>query len=249
MTGAMVFAVSTLGCPGLPLDRVAALLHRHGVDAVQLRCAADEPVHAGISPAARRAARRLLADEGLRLIGLATYVKLSEGASDLPAHLELAHDLGAPALRLMPGTGEPAAAAAALAGGLRLADGGGVRLLVETHDAYLRGTDLRRILEGAPGAGAIWDALHPWRAGESPAETAAALRPWLAEVQIKDVASATDRTPLVPGAGTVPLRAVLAEAGDVPIVLEHEARWYPDAAPIDDAIAGAVALLRSPARP
>lgn len=29
---------------------------------------------------------------------------------------------------------------------------------------------------------------------------------------------------------------------DGPVVLEHEARWYPDAAPIDDAIDGALQL-------
>jgi hypothetical protein len=36
----------------------------------------------------------------------------------------------------------------------------------------------------------------------------------------------------------------LARAGgfDGPVVLEHEARWYPGAAPIDDAIQGALAL-------
>ncbi|WP_255521699.1 hypothetical protein [Actinoplanes aureus] len=33
------------------------------------------------------------------------------------------------------------------------------------------------------GVGALWDALHPWRAGEPP-ELTAALRPWLAEVQV-----------------------------------------------------------------
>jgi len=238
----MVFAVSTLGCPGLPLPEVVELLRRHGVGAVQLRCADDEPVHAGLSARDRRRVRRELA--GLTLTGLATYVDLSDGAAGLDAHLDLARDLGAPALRLMPGNGDPIPALKKAA--TKAKD---VRLLVETHDAFPRGADLRRVLEGFPQVGAIWDALHPWRAGEDPGETAAALRPWLAEVQIKDVASREDRTPLVPGTGAVPLAEVLALAGDVPVVLEHEARWYADAAPIDDAIAGAVRLLRSSARP
>lgn len=237
------FAVSTLGCPGLPLDRVSELLRRHGVGAVQLRCAEDEPVHVGLDKRGRRTARRQLA--GLTLTGLATYVDLSGGADGLEAHLDLALDLGAPALRLMPGNGD---AARGLATAVERARGSGVRLLVETHDAYLRGADLRGVLESFPEAGAIWDALHPWRAGEEPAETAAALGPWLTEVQIKDVASRENRTPLVPGTGAVPLRQVLAMTGNLPVVLEHEARWYPDAVPLDDAIAGAVALLRSSAR-
>jgi sugar phosphate isomerase/epimerase len=253
-----VFAVSTLGCPGLPLPEVAELLRRHGVGALQLRCAADEPVHVGLTAAARSAVRRDLRAAGLTLIGLATYVRLADGAPGLDEHLELAHDLGAPALRLMPGGpgADPFApvppdvatrAAEALADAAARAAGSGVRLLVETHDAVLRGADLRRLLDAAgvrpPAVGAIWDAMHPWRAGETPAETVAALAPWLAEIQIKDAASPTDRTPLVPGTGAVPCREVLARARAAgytgPVVLEHEARWHPGAAPIDDAIAGA----------
>jgi len=226
---------------------VGELLRRHGVGAVQLRCAPDEPVHVGLGRAGRAAVRRELRDAGLELIGLATYVRLADGAVGLAEHLELARDLGAPAIRLMPGDDETAAARS-LAQAVERAAGSGVRLLVETHDAFLRGADLRRLLEaGGPGVGAIWDALHPWRAGEPPAGTAAALAPWLAEIQIKDVASPADLRPLVPGTGAVPCREVLAEARAAgftgPVVLEHEARWYPDAAPIDDAIAGARTLL------
>ncbi|GIM89109.1 sugar phosphate isomerase/epimerase family protein [Paractinoplanes toevensis] len=260
-----MFAVSTLGCPGLPLPQVGALLRRHGVGALQLRCAADEPVHVGLNAAARSGVRRDLRAAGLTLIGLATYVRLADGAPGLTEHLRLAQDLGAPALRLMPGGPDPLRtgpmspvpadvfdrAAEALADAAARAAGSGVRLLVETHDAFLRGADLRRLLEAAavrpPAVGAIWDAMHPWRAGETPAETVAALAPWLAEIQIKDAASAEDRTPLVPGTGAVPGREVLdlARAAGYagPVVLEHEARWYPDAAPIDDAIDGALALL------
>jgi sugar phosphate isomerase/epimerase len=264
-----MFAVSTLGCPGMSLPEVGELLRRHGVSGVQLRCAADEPVHVGLGARERRTARRQLEDGGLTVVGLATYVRLSDGVDGLAAHLELAHDLGAPALRLFPGD-DLGAAAQSLREAVRVAAGSGVRLLVETHDALLRGADLRRLLEAATpdeGAappvaedesgttqatrgssatqlGAVWDALHPWRAGETPAETAAALGPWLSEVQIKDVATPADLTPLVPGTGTVPLREVLGHF-DAQVVLEHEARWYPAAAPISAAIDGALRLLRA----
>ncbi|MET0419960.1 MAG: TIM barrel protein [Actinoplanes sp.] len=247
---ARVFGVSTLGCPGLPLNEVGALLREHGVTAVQLRCAPDEPVHIGLDAPARRAARRQLADDGLALLGLATYVNLSAGAPDLAPHLDLAYDLGAPALRLMPGDAKPGHAASILSAAADRSRGSGVRLLVETHDSYLRGADLAELLAAAqagPAVGAIWDALHPWRAGEAPAQTAAALRPWLAELQLKDVAGRSNRTPLPPGAGILPLREVLAEAASAgftgPVVLEHEARWHPDAAPIAAAITGAQRVL------
>lgn len=243
----MIFGVSTLGCPGLPLREVGALLRRHGVSAVQLRCASDEPVNVAMPASARRRARGDLSE--LTLLGLATYVRLSSGADGFDEHLRLALDLGAPALRLMPGDGPVGAAAEALTAVAARAAGSGVRLLVETHDAFLRGADLAALLTAAdagPSVGAIWDALHPWRAGEAPVDTFRALQPWLAEVQVKDVAAPDQRTPLVPGDGNVPCREVLAlaRAGgfDGPVVLEHEARWYADAAPIDDAIEGALAL-------
>ena len=89
------FTVSMLGCPGLPLDRVGALPRRHGVAGVQLRRAGDEPVHVGLGTRERRNARQLAGD-GLTLTGLATYVDLSAGATGPRAHLDLAHDLGAP---------------------------------------------------------------------------------------------------------------------------------------------------------
>ncbi|MFC5099350.1 sugar phosphate isomerase/epimerase family protein [Kibdelosporangium philippinense] len=99
---------------------------------------------------------------------------------------------------------------------------------------------------GASGVGAIWDAMHTWRAGETPAEAAEALLPWLRELQLKDAASATDRRPMVPGTGTVPIKETLAAAKGFtgPIVLEHETKWYADAAPFEESLAAFVNLMR-----
>ncbi|GAB3872111.1 hypothetical protein GCM10029964_009930 [Kibdelosporangium lantanae] len=94
--------------------------------------------------------------------------------------------------------------------------------------------------------GAVWDAMHTWRAGESPAEAASALLPWLGELQLKDAASGEDRRPLVPGTGNVPIRETLAATNGFggPIVLEHETRWYADAAPFEESLAAFVAIFR-----
>lgn len=240
-----MFGVSTLGCPGLTVPGVAALLRRHGVRHVELRCAPDEAVHIGAD--GRRLGRELT-NEGLAVLTLATYVDLSAGASGFAEHLELAVSLGAPALRIMPGgsavVGPPAETLARIASE---SEGSGVRLLVETHDAFLRGADLAALLteaDAGPRVGAVWDALHPWRAGEDPADTARHLLPWLGELQIKDAAAPDRLTPLVPGKGAVPLAEVLRLVPlSVPVVLEHEARWYADAAPIDDAVTGALRVL------
>jgi sugar phosphate isomerase/epimerase len=239
---------STLGCPGLPLADVAAIARRHSVGLVELRCAADEPVHIGISRAQRATA---LADlDGLGITALASYYRLcDDDVSVLAAHVELAHDLKAPAIRIFPGRSPDTSvdlAAERLAAAVEVADG--ITLLVETHDLLLRGSEIAGVLakSGVRGAGAIWDAMHTWRAGETPAEAASALLPWLGELQLKDAASGTDRRPMVPGTGAVPIQETLAAAAGFtgPIVLEHETKWYADAAPFEESLTAFVALMK-----
>ncbi|MCE7008338.1 sugar phosphate isomerase/epimerase [Kibdelosporangium philippinense] len=239
---------STLGCPGLPLADVARLARKYGIGLVELRCAADEPVHVGLSKAEKDAA--LVALDGLEITALASYYRLcDDDVSILADHVELAHDLRAPAIRIFPGRSPGTSvelAAERLAKAVEIAEG--ITLLVETHDLLLRGKEIAAVLaeSGASGVGAIWDAMHTWRAGETPAEAAEALLPWLRELQLKDAASATDRRPMVPGTGTVPIKETLAAAKGFtgPIVLEHETKWYADAAPFEESLAAFVNLMR-----
>lgn len=244
------FGFSTLGCPGLDIDAVLALAKRHGADLVQLRCADDEPVNTGI-PAARRAdVKAGFAAAGVGFGALATYVRLSDPdlLGPLDEHVALAVDLGAPALRLFPGDVDPATGAERLRRAEEVAAGTGVVLTVETHDEYLRGAQVEALLAETEAVRAVWDVLHTWRAGEAVADSLAALGPYLAELQIKDVPSATDRRPLVPGTGVLPLTQALdavTNAGlDVPVIFEHEAKWRADADPFEDALAAAARLAR-----
>jgi sugar phosphate isomerase/epimerase len=239
---------STLGCPGLPLTEVAALARKYEIPLVELRCAEDEPVHAGISKADRA---RAVADlDGLQINSLASYYRLCDDPIDkLVRHVELAHDLNAPAIRVFPGKSPETSielAAERLARAADVADG--IALLVETHDLLLKGAEIAAVLSksGASGVGAVWDVMHTWRAGESPAEAAGHLVAWLGELQLKDAASATDRRPLVPGTGTVPIQETLAAATGFtgPIVLEHETRWYADAAPFEESLAAFARMMR-----
>jgi sugar phosphate isomerase/epimerase len=180
------------------------------------------------------------------------------------AHAALAADLGCPFVRVFPGAATGTRKAdpdrkadqdrdtdpdrdtdaravrrlRAIAAGLPA----GVTVLLETHDSHPRGVDVARILSALdhPRVRALWDVLHPWRHGEPVAETAAALRPWLAHVQIKDARSATDLRPVFLGTGAVPLAdafAVLCESGyQGTLALEWEAKWYPDAPPLAEAL-------------
>jgi sugar phosphate isomerase/epimerase len=129
----------------------------------------------------------------------------------------------------------------------------GPRILLETHDSHPRGADVRAVLTGldavAPGhpCGAIWDAMHPWRAGESPADTAAALAPWLAYVQFKDGTRDGQVTAL--GDGAVPLGEIAALVGERWWSFEWERAWHPHLAPLDVALPAAAAWYRRHVRP
>ncbi|CAM5740791.1 hypothetical protein SALBM311S_12204 [Streptomyces alboniger] len=80
--------------------------------------------------------------------------------------------------------------------------------------------------------------MHSWLGGEQPSETYAALAPHLGYVQVKDIASADDTTPLPLGKGVLPLAEcveVLSRHGwDGWLCWEYEKRWYEAAEPLPD---------------
>jgi sugar phosphate isomerase/epimerase len=241
-------AFSTLGCSGLPLADVVTLAQSTGWTGLELRVAPDEPVHVGLSAAERAAARAALS--GVELLAIASYIKVANNAisdedciADALAHAALAADLGAPYLRVFPGgtEGDDAAAVRRLSAVAdRLPDG--VSILLETHDSHPRGVDIARVLSQVDSdrVGAIWDVLHPWRFDEPIAVTAEAIAPYLRHVQVKDVRSPTERTPLPLGRGTVPLAELYDTLRDLDytgyLSLEWESKWHPEAVPLAEAL-------------
>ncbi|MEV4611558.1 TIM barrel protein [Kitasatospora sp. NPDC049258] len=238
----MRLALSTLGTPGVPLTGSVGLARRFGLDGLELRLHPDTGVHAGLDTAERAAAARTLG--GLPAFCLSGYVRVCEPGDDGPviaalrADLRLARDLGAEFVRVFPGGTDLAAGARRLAAVATE----GPKVLVETHDALPTGAAVAALLERAPHAGAIWDLLHPWRHGEEPAETLRQLGGRLACVQIKDAASATCTTPVPLGTGAVPLAAArrLLDGFEGWVSLEWERTWYPDIAPVEDILPGAL---------
>lgn len=239
------FAVSTLGAPGVPLADSARVAAEHGCHGLEVRVHPDEEVHLGMSPVRAARARDRIADAGLAVACLAGYPKVCRPGPDGPvvdelrALVELAASLGAPSVRVFPGgerPGEDGRASQRIAAVLPDLRSAGVRLLVETHDSHPTGEAARRLVApfGDPGRVAVlWDAVHPWRAGEPPERTRASLGEYLGYFQVKDVA-AGDPTPVVPGAGDVPLARcgrLLADWSGW-VSLEWERAWYPDLAPL-----------------
>lgn len=248
----MKLAFSTLGVPGTALPEVLALASAHGFQGVELRAHPEEAVHVGLTPAERADAAALLRGSGVEPLALAGYVRVAAPGDDAPVLAELrellrlAHDLQAPFVRVFPGgESEEADAIAARRLGTAAEDASalGVRILLETHDSHPTGADAIRVLGpvGHGRVGALWDVMHTWLGGEQPAQTYAALAPCLGYVQVKDIASAEDTTPLPLGAGVLPLAecvAVLRRGGwDGWLCWEYEKRWYERAAPLPGLLA------------
>lgn len=253
----MKLAVSTLGLPGEGLDRAIEVATEYGCHGLELRLHPDTGVHAGLSATERAEARAKVEGAGLEIAALAGYVRVCEPGDDAPvveallADLELAADLGAEGVRVFPRGDDPAVGARRLKAVSGTARDLGVRVLVETHDLMATGAALARLLEetGEPDTtGALWDLLHPWRHGESPADTLAALGPYLAYVQVKDAVSANDTTPVKMWSGSVPLDEegeLLRAAGyDGWVSLEWERTWYPHVPPVEEILPGAAEWVR-----
>ncbi|MFD5438371.1 sugar phosphate isomerase/epimerase family protein [Kitasatospora sp. NPDC127067] len=254
----MRLALSTLGLPGRPLTEVLRLAAEHHWQGLELRCAPGEPVHPGLTAGERRSARREFTAHGITPLAVACYLGVAApGEDDRPAaalvdHLRLTADLGARHLRVFPHGARSAPgeddrrAARRLAAAADTARSLGVRILLETHDSHRLGRDVARVLDlvGHPAVGALWDLLHTRLAGESPAQSLAALAPHLGYVQVKDVASDDDLTPLALGAGVLPIaECVRALPADCWVSWEYEAPWYPAAAPLPGLLGPGAAYL------
>ncbi|MFE5331279.1 sugar phosphate isomerase/epimerase family protein [Embleya sp. NPDC056575] len=256
------WAFSTLGAPGRPVHEHLVRALRHGCTGLELRVHQDEFVHVDLPPAERRAIRARITDAGLALPCLAGYAGICAPTPDpvvlsaVDRLLDLAYDLGASAVRIFPGgtgDGDTERAQRRLAALLPDARARGVTMLVETHDSHPTGTAVATLIRPFAGAvGAIWDALHPWRHGEQPPETAEALAGFLHYLQIKDAASTIDTTPVPLGTGAVPLTTIgttlQAQAWQGWISLEWEKAWYPEIPTLDEVLPAAAQWVHTYSR-
>ncbi|MFJ5674980.1 sugar phosphate isomerase/epimerase family protein [Streptomyces sp. NPDC093097] len=244
-------AFSTLGVPGMPVAEVVRLAVACGYQGVELRAHPEEPVHPGLGARERAAVRGRFAAAGVAVPAVAGYARVAAECAGAGAEAALAHelaelvllaaDLGAWYVRVFPGGGgrpperAEADAVRRLCAVAPLAAERGVRVLLETHDSHRTGAAAARIVAAVdhPHVGALWDVLHSWLGGETPTATRTALGRHLGYVQVKDVASARELTPLPLGAGVLPLAEVVAALGPAGggwLCWEYEKRWYPEAA-------------------
>ncbi len=249
----MKLGVSTLGCPQWTLTDILTRLPGYGYEGVELRGLGPDldltqsPAFA--APAALAQTRQAFADAGLAICGVDTSCTFTDPdpaarikqIEDGRRAIDLAAALGAPTIRVFGGgigdeSERPEAAKRVAEALLELggyaAQTNSVAVVLETHDAFSTGAQAAQALRQAihPSVGALWDLHHPYRQGETPVETFAALGPYVKQTHVKD--SKPGGTYCLLGEGDIPIPEMLRllkDGGyDGWINLEWEKRWIPD---------------------
>ena len=244
----MKLAFSTLGCPNWGIDEIIDSARTNGYDGVQLRFyqgTVDLVKALADFPGGAREFRRRFERVGLAICCLDTSIVLTakdEGMSGGQQMIDLALALGAPYLRVFGGEipeGETRGDATKRAGEKlarlgRQAGQRGLRVLLETHDAFSTGAHAAELLAvaGDEGTGVIWDFHHPFRRGESPEQTARLIGSRTYHVHVKDARKDGQLTLM--GEGEVPTRDLLAQLHRIGyagyVSLEWEKAWHPELA-------------------
>src|SRR5262249_27657267 len=163
---------------------------------------------------------------------------------DVRRYLELANEWGAPFVRVfggnLPDGVSEAQAVEFLAESLgRLApdaERAGVTVALETHDAFSAGRLVGEVMRRVPsrGVAALWDTHHPYRMGESAAQTWEYGGDRMVHTHVKDAR----RTPdggwqlVLLGEGEVPVEEAVAtwvaNGYDGFVCVEWEKKWHPE---------------------
>jgi sugar phosphate isomerase/epimerase len=252
MSDLFPLAFSTLGCPGWSLNHAAAMAARHGYRALEVRLLDGEIMPVEPTAEQRAALRGLKSRHGVEVLGLGlstrfAYADASERQANLDLlhrYLELAHDLEVPMVRTFGSPGQIDIAmedavdyvAQALNAAAPAAERLGVKILLETHDAFCKGADVAKVMAQvpSPAVGAIWDVHHPFRMGEDIEATWQLLGPRIEHVHLKDGRLRSDGSwqLVLMGEGEVPNRQVIEllkrEGYQGFLAVEWEKKWHPE---------------------
>lgn len=252
----MKLTFSTLACPNWSLPQIVGAAAAHGYDGIDLRGLGAEIDVTRVSRfgAEIGSTLELLHKHELAIPCLHTSVTLITPAQErwemmleeCRRYAALAARLGSKFLRvfggaLPKGIGREHAAVMAsrhLRQLVKLCGPFACMPIIETHDEWADSARVKELLaEFSPGeAGVLWDIEHPWRRGEAPVETAAALARFIRHVHFKDSRlRGTKAIPCLLGEGELPLSECINALKSIEyggwICLEVEKRWHPEAAP------------------
>ncbi|MBI3971211.1 MAG: sugar phosphate isomerase/epimerase [Chloroflexi bacterium] len=250
----MKFAFSTLGCPQWSIEQVAESARAMGYDGVELRLLGGEVIPPDLPAADRRRVRQVLGDAGIEIACLDTSARFTAPAAaerrkqevDVRAYLELANEWGAPIIRVFGGnlvegsTEEDGIAylAESLNSLAPDAERAGVTIALETHDAFSAGRTVADVMRRVPSprVAVVWDTHHPYRMGETVAQTWAYIGSRTVHTHVKDArrdpSQRTGWQLVLLGEGEVPVREAVRlwrdHGYDGYVCVEWEKKWHPE---------------------
>jgi sugar phosphate isomerase/epimerase len=265
-------AWSTLAAPEWSLAQMIDATKRYGFDGIEFRLLDGEVIPPDLSTHDRERVETECKAAGIPICCLDTSIRVASSATDpdarlaaerdAAAYLELAYSWGAPVIRVFggePGGGKSIAEVAAPMADLlerigQRAAQVGVGVALETHDSFAASADVMRVLDLVQNrhVGVLWDTHHPYRMGESVAETYARVVSRLMHVHVKDaVPDASERTGwklLLLGEGEVPVAETVKYLKGIGydkwVAVEWEKKWHPEIEPPEIALPHVGTLLR-----
>ncbi len=185
----MRVSYTTYSAPAWSLERHVAVATELGCEGLELRNLDGQPIDPAMPEDRRAAIFEAVANAGLEIcvVGSGARFALPAAADrraavqQAIAFVELADAWDAPIVRVFGGAYDPGPSddevngwvAEALREVAVAADPYGIRLALETHDAFSTGQRVRRVLDLADhtGIGVVWDFAHPVRHGETVDQT------------------------------------------------------------------------------
>ncbi|MEI6499855.1 MAG: sugar phosphate isomerase/epimerase family protein [Armatimonadota bacterium] len=202
----MKLSFMTFATPDWDLSRILTAAIRYGYDGIEPRAEAEHKhgIELGTTKKQRKELKAMFEDTGVANLCLATSRTYSMLEADKRAesveltkkYIDLAHDTGAPTIRVF-GGGTPEGAdfaevkkyvAEALRECAEHAQGSGVYVCFETHDGYISAHDAAEVvrLADSPQAAINWDFMHPCTAGMTIPEAFEVLKPYLRHCHLHD---------------------------------------------------------------
>lgn len=250
--------ISTLGCPELSLGHVSRLARAHGIGLVELRtlCGTTDLPRALVSEfGSPDGLARWLETAGICIAGFGSSVRLLDESdwTEICLLQPWVEAAGASHIRVFDGGSRSGSMEMDLARrrldhweNLRMSQGHGHRIIVETHDALVDAHHLETFREQCPETRLLWDSHHTWAVGGlTPDQVWQIIGDRVDHIHVKDshLAAGGVREYVLPGTGGFPMRDLvdlLDRRGYSGCVsLEWERMWHPGLPPLAMAIEAA----------
>jgi fatty-acyl-CoA synthase len=262
----MKIAFSTISCPDYTLEQMAESVRKYGYDGIELYALEGQRLLPALL--AERLDEAKAALRGIPIYSINSWARLSDPdaaarkaqAKQIEESFELAARLGAPLVKTFGGELPAGYApdvvfdymAETLAGLAERGKALGVTLVLETHDGFCRGEFVGALLQRVahPNFAALWDVHHPYRKGESVAETVNHLGARVRHAHVKDAVRDGDGWKFVLlGEGELPVQEMieaLARQGySGAIAVDWEKMWHPEIAGPEVALPAYSKVLRT----